>query len=496
MSSESVKTRINRGIMNIGNGLFKKINKSIYKSSAMLLVVAGLCVALLPETKFAFAPNSFVIAPGGQDDDFDKKFRAGRDLIDKEEWAKAAEKFKEIVAKHPDNKSTDAALYWLAFCYKKQKLFKETEATLERLLKDFPASSWADDARVMNMEIAVPLGKIIVSNNGISTTSPAGIYTQVPGSWTKPSSTITSAAPEFYEGFKNFGETNSSPQTPLDREDEIKIAAFQSLLSADAKKGIEAMSGILKSDSRASETLKLEVLRAARRPRLLNNYYSTHTGTTLTLNPVHKELIPLLRESLVKSFQTEANVKIRKEIIYTLAGLNDEQSVKYLFELYASENDREVKKAILNGFGSSWGINGFSVASVSGNGSVQNPKVIVASSSQAQKIEFSKLLEIAGTEKDTELKSLALSNLQRFGGWETNGQIVEVLTKIYDAETNEDFKKSIVKSFGKIKQSTAARKLLDIARNDKSDKLRLEAVYALRDHNSPEALKFLEELIK
>jgi tetratricopeptide (TPR) repeat protein len=482
--------------MNTGNSLLKKINESAFKSSAIFLVVAAFGVASLPETSFAFEMNYFVIASDVQDDDFDKKFRAGRDLIDKEEWAKAAEKFKEIVARYPGNKSTDAALYWLAFCYKKQKLFKETEATLERLLKDFPASSWADDARVMNMEIAVPLGKIIVSNTGITTTSPAGIYTQVPGSWTKPSSTVTMTAPETFESFKTLGAMNTSPQTPLDREDEIKIAAFQSLMSVDAKKGIEAMSGILKSDSRASETLKLEVLRAARRPRLLNNYYSTHSGTTLTMNSVEKELIPLLREALVKSFQNEANIKIRKEIIYTLTSLNDEQSVKYLFELYESENDREVKKAILNGFGSSWGISGFSVAGVSGNGSTQNPKVIVAGSAPAQKVEFAKLLEIVRTEKDAELRSLSLSNLQRFSGWETNAQIVEVLAKIYDAETNEDLKKSIVKSFGKIKQPTAARKLLEIARNDKSDKLRLEAIYALRDHNSPEALKFLEELIK
>ncbi|HEX9963159.1 MAG TPA: HEAT repeat domain-containing protein, partial [Pyrinomonadaceae bacterium] len=463
--------------MNTGNSLFKKINESLFKSSAMFLIVAGFGIALLPETKFAAESDSFVFAPKNnvRDEDFDKKFRAGRDLIDKEEWARAAEKFKEIVAEYPGNKSTDAALYWLAFCYKKQKLFKETGAALERLLKDFPASSWADDARVMQMEIAVPLGRMIVSNNGISTTAPPGIYTRVPNSRVKPASTVTMNALENFESFKTTGETNTSPPTPLDREDEIKIAAFQSLLAADAKKGIEAMSGILKRDSKASETLKLEVLRAVRRPRLLNNNYFTHTGTALTLNPVQKELIPLLRESLVKGFQNESTVKIRKEIIYTLTSLNDEQTVNYLFELYASEIDREVKKAILNGFGSSWGINGFSVAAIPGNGSLQNQKGIVAGS-PAQKIEFAKLLEIVRTEKDAELRSLSLSNLQRFGGWDTNGQIVEVLSKIYDSETNEDLKKSIVQSLGKIKQSTAAGKLLDIARNDKSDKLRLAAV--------------------
>lgn len=488
--------------MNIESRLFKQFNKSVFKSGTTLLFVAALCIALLAERKFAFELNPSIPAAqnSGQDKDFDKIFREGRDLIDKEEWAKAAEKFNALASRYPDNKSTDAALYWLAFCYKKQKQFKETDRALDRLLKDFPASSWADDARVMKMEIAVPLGRIIGSNNGIETTAPAmGVYTRtLPGSQSKPASTIISTSPETLETFKTFGEMNAvSPQTPLDREDEIKIAAFQSLLSADAKKGIEAMGGILKSDSRASETLKLEVLRVVRRPRIANNYSSASPlGMTTTINSVDRELIPLLRESLVKSFQNEANIKIRKEIIYTLTSLKDEQSVKYLVELYFSENDREVKKAIINGFGSWWGINGFSVAKISENNSVQNPNLIIAGGGQIQKIEFTKLLEIVRREKDIELKSLALSNLQRSAGWETNGQSIEVLSEIYDSETNEDFKKSIIQSLGKIKQTPASRKLLNIAKNDKSDKLRLEAIYALRGNNSPEAIKFLEELIK
>lgn len=219
--------------MSIQTNFFKRINGTLFKSSAALLIVAGFCLAFLPETTFAFSPNDSVwmkknIEP---DEAFDKKFREGKDLIDKEEWAKAAEKFNEVIGKYPDNKSTDAALYWLAFCYKKQKQFKEIDAT-------------------------------------------------------------------------------------LDREDEFKIAAFQSLLSADPNKGIEAMNGILKSDSKASETLKLEVLRVMHRIRAANGYSSLLLAiTVLPANPVNGQFTSLLRESLVKSFQNETNIKIRKEII-------------------------------------------------------------------------------------------------------------------------------------------------------------------------------------
>jgi TolA-binding protein len=82
-------------------------------------------------------------------------------LIDREEWARAAQKFREAVEKYPDGKSTDAALYWLAFCHKKQNQLKEADAALDRLMEKFPGSSWAADARVMKFEIALPRARNI-----------------------------------------------------------------------------------------------------------------------------------------------------------------------------------------------------------------------------------------------------------------------------------------------------------------------------------------------
>src|SRR5215213_3215486 len=86
-------------------------------------------------------------------------FRQGRDLIEKEDWAAAAAKFEGYVAQHPKSKETDAALYWLAYALKKQRKFQDTEATLERLVKEFPRSTWVDDARAMQVEIAPQVGK-------------------------------------------------------------------------------------------------------------------------------------------------------------------------------------------------------------------------------------------------------------------------------------------------------------------------------------------------
>ncbi|HXG85680.1 MAG TPA: HEAT repeat domain-containing protein [Pyrinomonadaceae bacterium] len=470
--------------MNYKKRLFGKINESAFKSAAFLLIAAGI-FSTLPEAVYASTPNQFVAARNiaVSDDAFDKTFREGRDLIDKEEWAKAAEKFTEVIGKYPNDKSTDAALYWLAFCHKKQKQFKETDATLDRLLKEFPASSWANDARVMKMEIGFPLGKIYSASSD-------GAFSQVfvPGAVSPVYKTnVVNALSAYTKSAERMGEgfTAASQTPPLDREDEIKIAAFQSLLAADPKRAIEVMGDVLTSGSKASETFKREVLRVLRSPRVSG----TQSLNFTVVGGVGRQFLPLLRETLVNSFQKESNIKIRKEIIYALANINDDQSADYLARLYASENDKEIKKAIINSFGSQNGVfyqfgNASAAFGAASSGGVSK-----------RKIEFDKLLEIIRAEKDGELRRLAFSKLRRFGS-SANERVLEDFVKLYDAETDEEFKVIIIRAFADIRQNQATTKLLDIARNDKSDKLKLEAIYALRTSKNPEALKFLEDLIK
>jgi len=276
---------------------------------------------------------------------------------------------------------------------------------------------------------------------------------------------------------------------PLDRADEIKLAAFQSLLAADPKRAIETMGEVLTPDSKASETLKREILRVWRNPRL---FASNALVSNIDKNIGGKEFVSLLRETLIKGFQNEKNLKIRIEIIYTLASLADAQSLDYLKRLYATENDRDIKKDIINSLGTSAGD-----PSKFSSDTIQRQETgFNISREQKRKIQIEILLQIVRDEKDTELRRLAFANLRRFQSWATSEQAFDVMTRIYDSATDEEFKVTIVRAFAESKQSQATKKLIDIARNDKSDKLRLEAIYLLRDNKDPGVIKVLEELIK
>ena len=441
----------------------KHLYKQIHKIVPALLITFIFYTVIMPDTALALTGDSLVSETKITDqDDFDKKFREARDSIDREEWAKASEKFKELIDKYPNNKSTDAALYWLAFSYKKQKNFKEASVALERLTREFSDSSWVDDARVMKMELMPTLAGFGTGSGFNKVYAPAISNTFGVNS--------LASAPEYSTVLGELFSADS--KIPLEREDEIRLAAFQSLLAADMKRAIEILGEIINDNSKAGESLKRHVLRTFR------NSYRT--------NP---QLTRQLRETLVNNLQKQQNSKIGTEIIYTLGSLNDEQSTVYLAKLYASENNVETKKAIINVFGSN--SNGYFFTF-----NKDSTMLATTNSNSARKMEFDSLLEIIRTEKNKELRSLAFSKLSRFGNLTANAQTANTFSQLYDSETDEDFKLSIIRTLGSFKQSQASNKLMEIAENEKSDKLKLEAIRSLRTSRDPEVLKFLEQLIK
>ena len=83
-----------------------------------------------------------------------KLFREGRDLIENEEWAKAAATFSGFINTYPRDTDVDAALYWYAYALKRQGNAKEAAKQLKRLIKDHGRSGWREEADAMLDDLA------------------------------------------------------------------------------------------------------------------------------------------------------------------------------------------------------------------------------------------------------------------------------------------------------------------------------------------------------
>lgn len=431
------------------------------------------------------------------DEKFDKTFREGRELIDKEDWKQAAEKFKAIVCDCPEKKYVDAAFYWLAFSYKKLKMYGEMDETIARLQKNFPNSSWVDDALVMSVRLApmrVPLATVpdIRAVSGNVTTS-AG--------YPVSSNNMISGQFSVFPGVPAL-----SAKVPLDREEEIKLAAFKSLFASDSTRAVGLSEALLKADSKATENLKIQIVRMMTSPRIIGEYsfYTENRNTppvavsqnTVTVNtdslttsaqssaPAKSTVFsfwnPKLREVLSTSYQNNPSVNLKKEIIFAYGRMLDTESFDDLARLYNSETDRELRKTALQAFGNS-------------SYYLRSPRTV-----ELRKATVGKLLEILKSEQDAELKQFALNSLQGLSSWAKDDEknaLTQTLLQIYDNSNSESFKISVISVLAGSRENAATKKLMDIAKNAASDKLRIAAINSLQNNKSPEVMKFLEDLI-
>jgi HEAT repeat protein len=386
-----------------------------------------------------------------------KVFRAGRDFIGDENWKDAAEKFKSFIESYPKDANVDAALYWLAFAQVRLEKYIEASGQLQRLLKKFPNSNWADDARALQLQIDSHLG----NNRGIE------------------------------GGLK-------------DEDEEIKIVALEALFQSNPERGMAYVSNMLKPGSNASRHMKeagielikrfggektvpllIEIIRNERDSELRKTAIETlgRTGDERAFDV----LVEMVRTSTdddvsnaavfaISRFETAKaravlfemargakSTEVRKNAIFWLSKDGDDAVLDELMKLYASEQDAEIKKQIV-----------FSLKRMG------SPRSIA------------KLYEIASGTGDVEVRKDAIHWIGQRG----DEQAVSYLIKTYDSETNDEIKNQIIFALSRTSQKSALRKLMEIARRDKSVELRKQAVFWLGRSDDPEAAQFLEDILK
>ncbi|MEJ7623764.1 MAG: HEAT repeat domain-containing protein [Pyrinomonadaceae bacterium] len=430
----------------------KNLSHPIYSIVTTLLTFFFIQTAIDPINALALGK-----VPSGvhSQNEYDKKFRQGKDLMDKEEWTGAAKIFLDITDKYSTNKSTDATLYWLAFCYKKTGRFNDAILILDRLLRDYPRSSWVSDASVLQLEVKTLTGdydSILKS------------YEDRRASYEKLSKSYRELSESYSKEEKNYPVEPSPPSfdgslsSPSEREDEVRLAAFLGVLAADPKRAIEMIEDLLKPDARTGDSLIRNALRSFRNSRFQRTFSRINSN----------ELISQLREVLIKSYKNESN-NIKYEIIYALAYLNDNEANNSLLQIYSQEKLNELKKVVIKSFNDLHFL------------SVENATNLTVSS--PAKLE--KLWEIFLAEKDNELRIFALTNLRQFTNWSAKSEVLETLFSIYETETDSAFKLEIIRSLAVKENQQALDKLMQIAQNDKNNKMRSEAIRLLQTIKTP-----------
>ncbi|MBV9959483.1 MAG: HEAT repeat domain-containing protein [Acidobacteria bacterium] len=383
-----------------------------------------------------------------------KVFRAGRDFIGEENWKGAVEKFQSFIEQYPKDAGIDAALYWLAFAQFKLDRLTEASSQLQRLLKKYPNSNWADDARALQIQIGSQQGRAV-----------------------EPSS---------------------------DDDEEIKIVALESLFRSNPERGLAFVQNMFKPGSNASRHMKEAGIEFIRR-------FGEEKAVPLLIDIIRNERDAELRkaaietlgrtgderafEILVEMVKTSTDDDVSNAAVFAISRFKSERSHPVLFEMARSAKSVEVRKnAIfyLSREGSDDVLDELMRLYASEPDVEVKKQIVFALRRMNTPRSIAKLYEVASGNGDVEVRKDAIHWIGQRG----DAQAIEYLIKTYDAETNEEMKNQIIFGLSRTNQKSALRKLMEIARHDKSLELRKQAVFWLGRSDDPEAAQFLEDILK
>jgi HEAT repeat protein len=443
-------------------------------------------------------------------------FREGRDFIESQNWQKAAEKFNDFIRTFPKDKDVDAAFYWYGYALEKQGRKDDASVPLLRLLERFPSSSWRREAEALlvamgqgekvkqwvdrdNCEI-----KILALQSLFQADEERAIAIIVDALKGNPapcqgfqSAAVTilgsRRSPRAVPILLEIARNNTDPKLRLaaikrlgDQHDEQVVEELIKLYDADRTEAVRAqiLRALVESRTPRGSAKVLEIARtsddlksrqyairyigqlndAASLEELIRIYDADKTTAIRfqILRALSEREEPRARAKLLEIARTGETPELRMEAIKRL-GNSGRVGLDDLLQLYTSEQTLPIKQALLRAFAES-----------------NDPRA------------HAKVLEIARGNDPIELRGYAIRVL----GHKNDAQTIDQLVAMYDSEQNPQLKASLVRAFGESPQKSAVRKLMTIARNDQSVELRKMAVRYLGQSKDPEAMKFLEDLLK
>jgi HEAT repeat protein len=445
-------------------------------------------------------------------------FAEGRDLLDNAEWAKAADKFRSFVASYPKDKDVDAAYFWLAYALNKQGNKDEAKTYLARLFKEFPKSTWKDDAKALAVEMgdpqAVEQGIADKGNDEIKIIALQSLFDNNPerafqyAAEMLKSSTTSAQMKEAVVSL--LGSHGGRQAVPLllqiartDPDVRLRRTAIHRLGEEGGESVIDDLRAIYQTDR--DPEIKQQVLHALSemegtraREILLEVARNQSENMSLRMAAIHwlGERNDSAFADLAQIYDSDRTPQIRTQVLHAFSEMNDPRAAQKLVEVARSSDDQQLRASAIHWLGEK---NSEAVvdelikiydADQSGGVRMQ----ILHSLAEMQNPRArAKLLDVARSGADFGVRAAAIHALGDEGD---SPQTVETLASIFDSEKSVEVKSAIMHAFSESHQKAALHKLMDVARRDPSVEMRKLAIHYIGESRDPEALKFLEDILK
>ncbi|HZI19824.1 MAG TPA: HEAT repeat domain-containing protein [Pyrinomonadaceae bacterium] len=425
------------------------------KVLAGLLLVAGLGLAPAAAQSGELL-NRFVQSSGGTDAAA-RAFQQGRVLIDERKWGAAATHFGRFVAENPSDRNLDAALYWLAYAHEKQNNLREADQSLDRLISEFPRSTWLNDARALKIRVRSRL-------------DPQAVATPKP---TDDDLIQIAAMQALCQGDRArcgqvAGEVLGSNRSLVVKESALKLLGRHG--------GTEAVPALIRlARSEQNERLKMSAISAlgqtnddrvieVLREIAMSATFDDESPTDSAIHALASLESPRAVPALVDVITNGRNTAARQHAVDLLGRRRGDDVTDALLRVYDSVPDATIR-----------------ARTVSALGHRKDARAMA------------RLVEVARTAPEAELRKQAIRALPNRG----QESDLDVLISLYDSERTPELKTYILDAIGRYNNRRAHQKLMQVARDTREPvERRTRVIQILSRSKDPEILKFLEEMVR
>ena len=313
----------------------------------------------------------------------------GREALDEDRYQQAEDKFSELASMN--GPQTDAALYWKAYAQNRQAKKDSALASVAELKRRFPKSRWLKDAEALQIEVQQSTGQKpnpeSLSDNSLKVLALQALLNSDPdrampivqkilngpGSPKEKAKVLfmvaQSGSPDAMLVLAGIARGQNNPE--LQRKAVEYLGIFGGV-SGGVQGGVEGgVKGGVKGGVRGGPSAH----------QILAEVYATTTDASVKRAVLRSYMISGDKQSLFNAAKSEKDESVKRDAIRQLGLVGGQAELQ---QLYQSEPSTDVRREILQGF-------------------------FLAGDSQ-------KLVEAAQNEKDIELRRTAIRNLGLVGG--------------------------------------------------------------------------------
>src|SRR5262249_23462498 len=319
-------------------------------------------------------------------------YEQGQNALDSGRWDRAVSSFDRVIEmKGP---KTDAALYWKAYAQNKQGLRPEALATIGILTKDYPKSRYLGDAKALEVEVknnsGQPINPVVESDEEMKLIA---IQTLA----NNPSDEAVAILQKVLNG-------TGSPR--------LKARALFVLAQSSSPKARDVLVGIAKGGSNPDLQMKavqyLGINGGRENRAALAEIYSSSSDVDLKKRILNSFMVAGDKERVLAAAQTEQNAELRASAVQQLGVMSAGDE---LWSLYQKESTVDVKKQIIRAL--FVGGNGTRLTEIAKSDSNAELRLLAVPNLgvMGSKRTGDALVEIYGTDKDPEVRKAVINGL-------------------------------------------------------------------------------------